>query len=61
MNAIKQQAEDMVLNELIYVWNLKKTMKNLEINVIISIYESKINCAVDNYTIGKVAKWNQKN
>lgn len=31
-------------------------MKNLEINVIISINESKINCAVDNYIIGKVVK-----
>ena len=31
-------------------------MKNLEINVIILINESKINCAVDNYIIGKVVK-----
>ena len=31
-------------------------MKNLEINVIISINESKINRAVDNYVMGKVVK-----
>jgi len=32
-------------------------MKNLEINVIISINESKINCAVGNCTIRKKVKW----
>lgn len=35
MNAIKQQAEGIIFKELIYMWNFKNLMKNLEINVII--------------------------